>query len=114
MEQIENLMRRLGCTEQEAKQIIEDDKRIDKGEKLFELSTDQKQASKKARAVGRVPGVYKFSRKERKPDHCKRNLIAKFAEVVEGLDLEIINPEREFTFVYAGKKYKIVLSAPRS
>ena len=37
-------MCRLGCTEEEAKQVIADDLAIDKGEKLFELSVEERKA----------------------------------------------------------------------
>jgi len=125
MTKVEMLMRSLGCTEAEARQVIADDARIDKGEKLFELTEDQKQASKKARAAGRAPGVYKFSQRERKTDEDKRFLIDALVwalttdienagDNVNAEQVEIVNPEREVTFRYKGKKYKIVLSAPRT
>ena len=44
---VQKHMRILGITEEEAIQLIEDDRRIDKGEKLFELTPEQKQAAKK-------------------------------------------------------------------
>ena len=47
--QVENLMKALDITEEEALQVIADDKAIDKGEKLFELSAEQEKASKKAK-----------------------------------------------------------------
>ena len=46
-------MKVLGITREEAIQLIEDDRKIDKGEKLFELTPEQKQASKKARQADR-------------------------------------------------------------
>ena len=64
--QIENLMRVLGCTEEEARQIVEDDKRIEKGEKLFELSAEAEKVSKQARQVDRKPAVYKLDNTEGK------------------------------------------------
>ena len=117
MATIEELMTKLKCTRAEAEQIKADDLRIDKGEKLFEQTADQKQASKKARGVGRAVGVYQFSTRERKADFDKSELISL---LVNGINehstadnFEIINPEREFLFTYNGKKYKVVLSAPR-
>ena len=115
MDRVKFLMEKLQCTEQEARQVIADDARIDKGEKLFEQTPDQKKASKQAKNVGRVPGVYKFDKKERKPDPIKGKLIG---DLLDGIpyaeQVEILNPEREFTFHHKGKKYKVVLSAPRS
>ena len=56
-------MNLLKISRDEAIQLIEDDKRIDKGEKLFSLTPEQEKASKKARSAGRKPKttVYKFA-----------------------------------------------------
>ena len=51
---------KLGLTDAEIQQVLEDDKRIDKGEKLFELSAEQEKASKQARQADRKPTVYKL------------------------------------------------------
>ena len=109
-------MNLLKITREEAIQLIEDDKRIDKGEKLFSLTPEQEKASKKARSAGRKPKttVYKFdTTKRKKPENKnKSDLIS----VITGAltehgaeNLELINPEREFTFTMDGTKYKIVL-----
>ena len=63
---IENLINVLGCSREEAIDIIESDKRIDKGEKLFELSAEQEKASKQARQADRKPTVYKLDNKQGK------------------------------------------------
>ena len=117
MATVDELMQKLKCSRADAEQIILDDLRIDKGEKLFEQTADQKQASKKARGVGRAVGVYQFSTRERKADNDKRHLVAEFLDLLENADgvsnIETINPEREILFTYNEKKYKITLSAPR-
>ena len=107
---------KLGLTDEEIKQVLADDKRIDKGEKLFELSAEQEREAKKARNVGRAPTTYKFTKRERKPDQDKADLLnVLFSAVLPVCDTyEITNGEREFLFTYHGKKYKVVLSAPRS
>lgn len=110
---IETIMKNLRCTEEEAREVIEADKRIDKGEKLFELPDDLKAGAKKARQAERKPTVYKFDKRERKPNNIKKHLIEILAEAVPA-DVEIINDEREFTFIYQDVKYKITLSCPRS
>ena len=113
-------MNLLKISRDEAIQLIEDDKRIDKGERLFSLTPEQEKASKKARSAGRKPKttVYKFdTTKRKKPENKnKSDLIS----VITGAltehgaeNLELINPEREFTFTMDGTKYKIVLSLPR-
>ena len=113
---IESLINALGCSREEAIDIIESDKRIDKGEKLFELSDEQKRAEKKARQADRTPTVYKFQKRERKADEDKGKLMnALFTAILPMCDTyEVTNAEREFLFTYNGKKYKVVLSAPRS
>ena len=109
-------MKKLGMSEAEIAEVLEADKRIDKGEKLFELSAEQEQEAKKARNVGRAPTAYKFTKRERKPDQDKADLLnVLFSAVLPVCDTyEITNGEREFLFTYHGKKYKVVLSAPRS
>ena len=119
-EKIAKLMKSLDCTREEAISVIEDDKRIDKGEKLFELSAEQEREAKKARNVGRAPTAYKFTKRERKPDEDKKVLCQTMIEalieagMVDNSTLHIENIEREFLFKHNGKKYKVVLSAPRS
>jgi hypothetical protein len=110
---IETIMKNLRCTEEEAQEVMEADKRIDKGEKLFELPDDLKAGAKKARQANRKPTVYKFDKRERKPNNIKKYLIELLAEAIPG-DVEIINDEREFSFIYQDVKYKITLSCPRS
>lgn len=110
--QIEAL-KKLGLTDEEIADVLESDRKIDQGEKLFELTSDQKKAEKTARATGSRATVYQFSKRERKADDDKRTLIQLLATATNS-EVEMINPEREFTFIYNGKKYKVVLSAPRS
>lgn len=102
----------LGMTEEEVADVIESDKRIDKGEKLFELPEELQKGAKKARMSGNTKGYTR----EKKVDEDKRFLIetlelalSPFAE-----NVEITNPEREMTFIHKGKKYKVVLSCPRT
>lgn len=115
---IDKLMKNLGISEADARQLIADDKAIDKGEKLFELTPEQAKASKDARQVARKPAAYNFTSRERKADSDKRCLINILASALctedEVTDLEITNQEREMVFKFGGRKFKIVLSAPRS
>lgn len=116
MTQIEKLMEKLDLTEDEAKQLILDDKAIDKGEKLFELSQEGKQVEKQMRQADRAVNAYgKEVKRERKADDDKAFLLnTLFSAVLPHCDTyEVSNAEREFLFTYNGKKYKVVLSAPR-
>ena len=117
--QIEKLMRILEVSEEDALRIIKADEQIDKGEKLFELSADQKKASKKARQVAKAVNPYgKTVIRERKIDTDKRAIINALVEPLEKLTDEntvyINNEEREIEFVRKGRKYRIILSCPRS
>ena len=115
-------MRKLGMTEEEIKQVLADDKRIDKGEKLFELTAEQTKASREARQADRKPTVYKLDnekgKRSKKADTQKQLLIEVLTQSLKdhtsAVDLNIINSEREFEFMFNGKKYRVTLSAPRS
>lgn len=112
----------LGCSEEEALQTIEDDKKIDQGEKLFDLDPELEKGSKKARQAPRKANSTPTKR-ERKADEDKRFLIALLNAALVNSDnegftelpqVEITNPERQIDFTFSGRKFRIVLSAPRS
>lgn len=109
-------MRKLGMTDEEIADVLESDKRIDKGEKLFELDPELEAGAKKARQADRKPTVYNFQKRERKADNDKAELVnALFTAILPMCEsYEVQNAEREFTFTYHGRKFKVVLSAPRS
>ena len=115
---VEELAQRLNISVDEARQVQEDDKRIDRGEKLFELPPELEAGAKKARQTGtrKVTEV----KRERKPDEDKRELIQYLESSLEDaypdLDLgniTITNPEREMEFTYNGIKYRLTLMRPR-
>ena len=109
MDKTKIIMEKLDCDEETAKEIIETDRRIDKGEKLFELPKDLAAGAKKARCAGNCKGYTKTAN----PD--KGKLIN---DLLDGIpyveELKILNPEREFEFQYKGKRYKVVMSCPRT
>ena len=118
--QIEAL-RKLGLSDAEIEQVLADDKRIDRGEKLFELSDEQKQAEKKARQADRKPTVYKLDntngKRSKKANTDKQAIINVLDEAlcrIADKQTEITNAEREILFHFNGVKYKVVLSAPRN
>lgn len=114
---IESFIEILGISREEAIQLLEDDKKIDKGQKLFELTPEQKQASKKARQADRKPTVYKFdtSKRKRPANESKRFLVETLKQALEnaGASVEVTNIEREMILMFEDTKYKVVLSAPR-
>ena len=114
---IKSLMENLGCDYETAKQVVLDDERIDKGEKLFEQTAEQKANSKKYRQGDRKPTVYKLDKRERKADADKRKLVELIAAAV-GMVTEteptVTNIERQIDFEFRGRKFRVVLSAPRT
>lgn len=109
-------LRKCGIPEAEWAELEATDKRIDRGEKLFELDPELEAGAKKARQADRKPAERKP--REKKQDADKRSLIQQMVDSLENdfpcTPCEIINPEREFSFTHNGKKYKVVLSCPRS
>ena len=121
-EAIEKMMKILGCSEDEARQLVADDAAIDKGEKLFELSDEQKKASKKARSTGtkKRPTAYKFEKRERKPNEVKRWIIERVKILCEGwelngdaLNVQVTNIERSIDFNIDGRSFTLTLTEHR-
>ena len=110
----------LGISREEAEQLVSDHEAIDNGAKLFELSAEQEKASKKARAIGTktTPTTKTTTKRERKADNDKAMLIDEIKQAIEALDcvegVEVTNAEREMLFHCNARKFKVVLSAPRS
>ena len=117
MDRVQQLMKSLDLTEEEAREMLEADAKIDKGADLFPLTAEQEKASKQARATGTRKTEYQFSKRERKPDPDKRCLIdLLFQSLDPQADAHptITNPERQIDFAYNGRQFRIVLSAPRA
>lgn len=110
-------MRKLGYTEEEITDMLKCDKEIDRGADLFPLDPDLEVGAKKARRADRTDTPKKAVR-ERKEDFDKAVLLEQLANAIGASPIhakcEIVNAEREFLFTYNGRKFKVVLSAPRS
>ena len=116
--EVQKIMKALGLTEQEAKEMLEADRKIDKGEKLFELTPEQEKASKKARSTGtKKPTVYNFDTAKKKRKECpdKQHLVNLLAEALgtECQKIEVTNKERELIFEFNGTGYRLTLAVPR-
>lgn len=115
------LMKNLRLTAEQAQELLDSDKAVDKMNKVAEINGDltpaQQAAAKKARSAERKRTTYKFdtSNREKKVNEPKKELIAALvAAVGETEAISVINEEREFTFTKGGVKYKVTLSCPRS
>ena len=110
-------LKNLGLTDEEIVKVIEDDKKIDKGEKLFELDKELEKGAKKARSAGNCNG-YTKTKREKKVDRQKQFIIETISRALTdhlgGSVHEITNPEREIIVEYCHRKFKIVLSCPRT
>lgn len=111
-------LKKLGLTDEEIAEVLADDNKIDHGAKLYELPKELQEGAKKARMAGNCKGYTKPQKREKPIDTDKRNFISVIAETVENLadggTVDVIHPEREIVFTANGKKYKIVLSCPRT
>ena len=116
MSQLEALLK-LGLSEAEAKQVLEDDKKIDRGEKMpFDLSKDAEKATRQYRQADRAkPFVPDFKPRQRKPNMAKRDIIQVLDEALTDIadNVTVTNIERQIDFEIDGVRYRVVLSAPR-
>ena len=115
-EKIQKLMKSLNISREEALEVIAEDKRIDRGEKLYELDPELEKGAKKARQADRKKSDTPTKR-ERKPKPEKAEICsAMMAGLAElgVVDFNITNPEREFLFTHNDTKYKVTLACPRS
>lgn len=114
--QVELLMKCLDITEQEAIQVLNDDKAIDKGEKLFEQTPEQKANSKKYTKVG-IKTNKKPDNVTDKPKKVDKNKLDTFDLFVnfakENGMVEIVKENAEFTVLINEQKYRIKLTKAR-
>ena len=115
-------MRKQGYTEEEIEDMLKCDNEIDRGADLFPLDPALEPGAKKARRADRTDTP---KPRKREIDNDKRFLIdalvwavttdiEQAGDNVLATDVEITNQEREFLFTYNGRKFKVVLSCPRS
>ena len=117
--QVDKLVDLLGCSIEEAQDIIASDKAIDKGERMeFDLSKEkEKEAKKFANATThKKPVAYKFDKKEKKADATKEGVIeAIFNFLVENgyENCEILNKSKLIGFKIADDSYELDLKRKR-
>jgi predicted transcriptional regulator len=108
---IQEMMTLLGCTEAEARQVLTDDKDIDKGQKKdFDLTPEQLKVAK--HRGQRAPRVYTHTKRERKENPTKVEIIQALFEFLteKGYEnLNITKKEREIDFTRDGNNYTLQL-----
>ena len=121
--QKEKLMRVLKCSAEEAEEIIQADKAIDRGERMpFDLSKEEEKAAIKYANTGerKKPTVYDFKPRERKANPTKGSIIAEIAKfLTENSEnacenVEITNKERQIAFSISGNRYELTLVQKRN
>lgn len=121
MELVKHHMKTLDIPEAEAIQLVMDDKAVDKGEKLFELSAEQKKVAKKYAGTGtKKRTVYKFdTTKKKKENPIKQKIIAEIERFlnenseISAENVQITNAERQIFFQIGSNDYELTLVQKR-
>ena len=116
-ERIKKLMASLKCTREEAIEIIECDKAIDKGERVyFDLDKDAEKQAKKWANVGEMTKKTERKAPVRKENATKSAIIAEIAQFLteKGYEMvEITNKERQIAFKVGENDYELTLVQKR-
>lgn len=121
--QVAKIMRLLQCDEAEARQVIADDKAIDRGEKMpFDLPPDKAEIARKYTKIGtrKTPTVYNFTQRKRKENPTKASIIAELADFLKEHsenaceNVEVTNKERQIAFSIGDNKYELTLVQKRA
>lgn len=120
-EQILKMMKTLDITREEAIELINEDKEIDR-KKMSDvdddLSTDQKKSKKKYTTVKRGVNAYgKKTERVLKPDENKRMVITLLAQALEDsgqiTKVSIDNPQKYISFSIGSENFEIDLKRKR-
>ncbi len=112
----------LHCSDEEARDIIEYDKKVERGEKTeYDLTDEQKKVAAKYTRTGtrKAPTVYNFTPRKRKPNATKAGIITELTEFLSTNsqfsieDLEAVKPERIITFRVGENKFELTLTQKR-
>lgn len=120
-EQILKMMKTLDISREEAIELINEDKEIDRKKDSQvddDLSAEQKKAKKKYTNVKRGVNAYgKKTERVLKPDENKRFIISTIAKALEecgmAINIEITNPQKLIEFSIESEDFKIDLIRKR-
>lgn len=124
-ENIARIQTGLKCSYDEACEIYECDKQIDKGiAQEFDLSKEQEKIAKSfchttSAEKKAAPTVYKFDKRERKENVTKSGIITELAQFLSENsenaveNLEITNKERQIAFSIGENKFELTLVQKR-
>ena len=126
--QIQKMMTTLHLSREEAIDLIREDEQVDKmtmGEVDSDLTKEQKKAKKEAtKTTGdKRKRAYTFTKRERKPDDVKREIIETIAQNLDRccfgeelstvVDVVVLKPEKEITFKVGDDEYSVTLTKHR-
>lgn len=126
--QIQKMMTTLHLSREEAIDLIHEDEQVDKmtmGEVDNDLTKEQRKAKKEAtKTTGdKRKRAYTFTKRERKPDDVKREIINTIAhnldrccfgeELSTVTDVVVLKPEKEITFKVGDDEYSVTLTKHR-
>ena len=121
-EQLHRIMSGLKCSVEEAQKILAYDKAIEHGEKTdYDLPQDKLEIARKFAHTGtrKQPTLYKFTKRERKPNATKAGIIAElFTFLSENSDFavenaEITSKERQIAFRIGEDSFELTLVQKR-
>lgn len=112
---IKKNMEALDISYEEAKELVEDDERVDRGESLpWDLTSEQMKVSKKARQADHAKPKEKV-KKEKKENVIKKEIIEKIYNLInenyENTNVE--NDERMISFSVGDENFEITLVQKR-
>ena len=123
LEQIERIQKGLKCSYEQACDVFECDKEIDKGiAQDFDLTKEQEKIAKSfahttSAEKKTTPTVYKFDQRERKADTTKENVIQEIFEFLteKGYEsVEILNKSKLISFKIGQDTYEFDLKRKRN
>jgi hypothetical protein len=116
-DRIDAIVDLLGCSMDEAMQILKDDKSIDRGERMsFDLSREQEKLAKKYANVRehtrKASTLNRSNKVERPPDTAKESVIEQISTFLneKGYEnVEILNKSKLISFKIGADTYKLDL-----
>lgn len=110
---IENLMNKLEITREEAIKVIEYDEKVNKAKEKdtleYDLTEEQKKNAKENTITSRGANGKQTNRKK---DQIKAEITNHLAQILidtYAVVIDMVNPERQFSFMLNGDKYEVTL-----
>lgn len=115
--QVERIMNGLKCSKEEALEILECDKAIDRGERMpFDLDPETEKQAKKFANVGTRATDGKKTERKRKENPTKATIISEIARFLTENDyenVEITNKERQIALKSGENSFELTLVQKR-